>query len=159
VNSKPQSLILIVDDQEEDQAVLAYNLDKIGVKNPILSLKDGHEAIHYLKGDGIYTDRKKYPLPEAIFLDLQMPAVSGWDVLEWVRNAAIKPRIPIFIYSHPSNVGEVQKLYRLGADSFVRKPIDEIELAHLIHHFPRPWIMSASSRMATDAISAPPQKA
>ncbi|HUR45301.1 MAG TPA: hypothetical protein VMZ27_05420, partial [Candidatus Saccharimonadales bacterium] len=61
MNIKPQNLILIVDDQEEDQAVLAYNLDKIGVKNPVLCLNDGQEATHYLKGDGIYNDRKKYP--------------------------------------------------------------------------------------------------
>ena len=83
-----------------------------------------------------------------------MPEVSGWDVLEWINGTGFKHPMSIFIYSHPSNVGEVQKLYRLGADSFVRKPIDEIELANLLFHFPEPWEMNASARLATKQGSA-----
>jgi CheY-like chemotaxis protein len=134
-----QKLVLIVDDQEEDQAVLSWMLGKVGVVNPIFCLNDGHEAVRYLNGEPPYDDRGRFPLPAVMFLDLQMPVINGWQVLDWIRNVGVKGKMRIFVYSQPKNVGEVQELYTLGADSFVRKPANEIELLNLISHFGEPW--------------------
>jgi CheY-like chemotaxis protein len=134
-----QKLILIVDDQEDDQGVLAWMLGRLGVINPIFCLRDGHEALRYLNGEGPYADRDRFPSPAAMFLDLQMPIMNGWQVLDWIHSVGLKHEMRIFVYSQPRNVGEVQNLYTLGADSFLRKPVSEADLANLIKHFPLPW--------------------
>ncbi|HUR44226.1 MAG TPA: response regulator [Candidatus Saccharimonadales bacterium] len=134
-------LVLIVDDQADDQAVLSYMLGRVGVVNPVFCLQDGHETLRYLNGEPPYSDRSRFPFPAALFLDLQMPVLSGWQVLDWIRGSGLKGNMRIFVYSHPSNVGEVQKLYKLGADSFLKKPAEEAELRNLVAHFPTPWIL------------------
>jgi CheY-like chemotaxis protein len=136
-------LLLIVDDQEEDQAVLAWMLRKEGVQNPVRFLRDGHEAVRYINGDGDYADRLRFPLPAAVFLDLQMPVMDGWQVLDWLHSVGLKGRMRIFVYSQPRNVREVNDLYKLGADSFIRKPVTETELRGLIDNFPEPWKLKA----------------
>src|SRR6185436_17237890 len=90
VNKKLQRLLLVVDDQEDDQALLAWMLRKAGVQNAVRFLRDGHEAVRYLNGDGRYADRRRFPLPAAIFLDLQMPVMDGWQVLDWIHSVRSK---------------------------------------------------------------------
>jgi two-component system response regulator len=132
-------LLLVVDDQQDDQAVLAWTLRHVGVINPVRFLRDGHEAVRYLNGDPPYNNRTEFPLPAAIFLDLQMPIMSGWEVLDWMRSVHVKGKMRVFVYSQPKNVSEVQEFYTVGADSFIRKPAMEEELRSLIRNFPEPW--------------------
>src|SRR3954469_19552266 len=102
---KRQNLIMIVDDQEDDRSVLAWVLGKVGVVNPIRHFADGHEAVRYLNGDAPYADRSKCPLPRVIFLDLHMPIMNGWQVLDWMRMVGLTRQIRVFAYSQPRNVG------------------------------------------------------
>lgn len=119
--------------------MLARILDRLGVQNPILKLGDGHEAIRYLNGDGAYADRIKYPLPAVMFLDLKLPVVTGWEVLDWVHALSLKRDFLLFVYSEIRSVSDVRKVYALGADSYVAKPVKEIDIVNLLHHFPQPW--------------------
>src|SRR3954463_9666428 len=121
MKKRPEDLLLIVDDQEDDRAILKRMLSRAGVTNRILCLGDGHEAVDYLKGDGAYRDRNRFPLPAAIFLDLQMPMMSGWQVLDWMGRAGMTEKMRIFVYSQPKSVCEVQALYTCGASSFIQK--------------------------------------
>src|SRR5437868_14869596 len=77
--------ILIVDDQSEAQSLLTWSLRRAGVQNPIHCLSDGHEAIRYLGGEPPYCDRINYPLPGVLFLDLKLPVLDGWEVLDWIQ--------------------------------------------------------------------------
>ena len=138
-NEAPEQMLLIVDDQADDQMMLKWMLEKLGVTNPVRSLHDGHEVVRYLNGDGPYADREKFPMPTAMFLDLQMPVMSGWQELDWIQSTGMKGQMRIFVYSAPANVSEVNKLYRMGADSFIQKPASEREMLSLIENFPEPW--------------------
>src|SRR3954468_15518626 len=117
MNKQSPKLILIVDDQEDDREALRRTLDKVGLENPVCGLSDGAEAICYLKGEGPYEDRAEHPLPAAMFLDLHMPGVDGWEVLDWLKNSKFDAGMWTFVYSDPRNVAEVRDLYVRGADS------------------------------------------
>ena len=80
---------LIVEDQENDAFFLMHALKKAGLTNPAQVVEDGKEAIDYLSGEGIYADRTIYPVPSVIFLDLKLPQVSGFEVLQWMRTRTI----------------------------------------------------------------------
>jgi CheY-like chemotaxis protein len=132
-------LILIADDQESDQHMLVRSLTRLGVQNPIHRVSDGHEAIRYLNGDTPYSDRIQYPFPGIIFLDLKLPMISGWEVLDWVFSVGLKGESRIFVYSELKDLAEIRKIYSSGADSYLGKPINEMELLNLIYHFPKHW--------------------
>src|SRR3954463_1952927 len=138
-----QKPILIVEDEQSDAEALTRALRKLGVENPISSLRDGKEAIQYLKGEGPFADREQHPFPTVMFLDLHMPEMNGWQVLDWLRGTPPEQDLWTFVYSDPGNVGEVRDLYVRGADSFLRKPVRDIDLAALLHHFPKPWMIKA----------------
>ena len=138
-----KDLILILDDEASDQSVLTRGLRKLGVQNPILCLEEGRDAIHYFQGEPPYDDRTKFPLPSILFLDLKLPAITGWDVLDWLRGTSSQHEPWTFVYSDPRDVGAVRELYVRGADSFLRKPVTDVDLAALLHHFPKPWMIQA----------------
>src|SRR2546426_595611 len=75
--------ILLVDDSENDRLFMRVAFKKANFNWPIQELHDGDEAIAYLKGDGHYSDRSKFPLPAVLLLDLNIPKKNGFDVLKW----------------------------------------------------------------------------
>jgi CheY-like chemotaxis protein len=133
------NLILIVDDDEVDQFMLERTLRSIGVRNPIRKLSDGRSALGYLEADPPYNDRALNPFPAAIFLDLKMSGVTGWDVLDWISGFSMKQDAKIFVHSDFNQVADLPRLYRLGADSFIPKPLQESDLFNLVYHFPAPF--------------------
>lgn len=133
------NLILIVDDYELDQFMLERTLRAIGVVNPIHKLLDGRAAIQYLNGAAPYHDRTIHPLPAVIFLDLKMPGVTGWDVLDWMHALSMKGGSKVFVHSDGTAIQDMQRMYSLGAESFVSKPLKEADLVNLVHHFPGPF--------------------
>ena len=136
-----ESLILIVDDREDDQLLLERMLRKVGVLNRIQKLTDGEQALSFFKGDPPYCDRKQYPLPRVLFLDLSLPMLDRLKVLDLIYFLSINTEAYIFIYSLVSNVKEIGCIYRLGADSLLQKPLRECNLLSLIDHFPEAWIL------------------
>src|SRR5437879_1980484 len=79
------SLILLVEDKEDDIFLIRRAFEKGGILNPLHVVRDGDEAIEYLAGEGKYNNRAEYPLPQLMLLDLKMPGTDGFEVLHWVR--------------------------------------------------------------------------
>ena len=93
----PEATILIAEDNRDDALLIQRALRRANLINPLQVVANGEQAIQYLKGDGQYADRSSYPLPELVLLDLQMPRVSGLEVLKWIRDQPEFRLLPIVI--------------------------------------------------------------
>ena len=129
--------ILQVEDDPNDVFFLQYALKKAGAANPIQVASDGQEAIDYFQSAGKFADRRKYPLPCLVLLDLKLPYVMGLDVLKWIRQQ-VRMALPIVILTASAEDGDIATAYRLGANGFLVKPSEASELediAKAIKHF------------------------
>lgn len=122
MKNRPE-IILLVEDEVDDQFFMQVAMEKAGIRDPLHVLDDGRDAIAYLKGEGIYADRAKHPLPTVMFLDLKMPFVGGFEVLEWLRSRGdeFKGLAVIVLTSSPEERDYTQA-YQLGARSYLLKP-------------------------------------
>jgi CheY-like chemotaxis protein len=138
----PEPVILIVDDSEDDVLLVRTAFEKAGLTNPVYVLRDGQEAIDYLSGTGAFTNRAEHPLPDLILLDLKMPRMDGFQVLDWIRKQPGIRSIPVVVLTTTQQMAEVNRAYSIGANSFLVKPMDfsnYVELSKLIRHY---WMQS-----------------
>src|SRR5512136_2496203 len=92
-------LILYVEDEETDVLLLQHVLAKVGIRNPFQRVKDGKSARDYLAGNAPFENRRRYPLPGLVLLDLNLPYWSGFEVLDWIRQQPHLRRVPVVIFS------------------------------------------------------------
>jgi CheY-like chemotaxis protein len=114
--------ILLVDDHETDVLLMQQAFQRAGTVYPLMVAKNGEEAIAYLRGEGSFANREKYPLPAAMLLDLKMPMLDGFEVLEWVRNQPNLKRLIIIAQTSSPRSEDVNRVYNLGANGFLTKP-------------------------------------
>ena len=110
--------VLLVEDDLNDIFLVKRAFKIAQIPTPLQVVTDGQEAISYLRGDGKYTDRKTYPLPHLIVMDIKMPRKTGFEVLEWVKgNSKPLRRIPVVIVSSSDNPSDINRAYELGANA------------------------------------------
>jgi CheY-like chemotaxis protein len=131
--------ILIAEDVEEDAVMVMDSLKKAGVKNPVLTVQDGDEVVAYLKGEGRFAERNKFPFPSVLLLDLKMPRMGGFQVMEWLRTQEIFKNLLIIVLTGCHELREVQKAYSLGAHSFLIKPCNPDDIKNLVRWFAAHW--------------------
>jgi len=131
--------ILLIDDSENDTVLIRRALHDAGVLNPLRTVCDGEEAIAYLQGTGAYSDRQRFPLPDLILLDLKMPKIDGFDVLQWIRQQPALKGLPVIALSGSENTLDVNRSYELGANSFLVKPFDFRLYPELMRGFQQFW--------------------
>ncbi len=131
--------LLIVEDQENDILFLKHAFQKAGIANPVQVVQDGQQALDYLAGTGSYADRRTYPLPAMIFLDLKLPQVHGLDVLQWLRENSNLPPIVVVVWTSSSLDEDIARAYRLGANSYVVKPSSMDKLVEIVKDFANWW--------------------
>ena len=119
-----QSVILLVEDREDDILLIRKAFQKGGINNPLLVVRDGEEAMSYLSGEGKFSNRAEYPLPDLILLDLKMPRIDGFEVLRWIRRQPGFASIRIVVLTSSDAIPDVNQAYALGANSFMVKPLD-----------------------------------
>jgi CheY-like chemotaxis protein len=113
---------LQVEDLEADIFLLQYAFEQAGIENPVRTVRDGQMAIDYLAGVGEFADRDKYPPPCLVLLDLKLPKVNGFEVLEWLRQQPGLRNLVVVVFSSSALPGDLELAYQLGANSYIEKP-------------------------------------
>jgi CheY-like chemotaxis protein len=121
---RDDALILLVEDREDDILIMLRSFDQAGIKNPVQVVRDGDEAMEYLGGEGKYSNRHGYPLPELVLLDLRMPKVDGFEVLRWIRLRPDLSGLRVVVLTSSADIRDVNMAYAMGANSFLVKPMD-----------------------------------
>ena len=119
---KERQTILLVDDSENDLVLMRAAFEMAKCNIPVQEVRNGEEAIAYLKEEGPYCDRNQFPLPTVMLLDANMPKKSGFDVLAWVRAQPVLKRLAIIILTASMRSEDVERAFDLGATSFLVKP-------------------------------------
>jgi CheY-like chemotaxis protein len=127
-----QQTILLVDDSQDNRILMREAFAMAKCNHPLQEASNGEEAIAYLKGEGPYSDRNKFPLPIVMLLDLNMPKRNGFDVLAWVRAQPMLKRLAIIIVTASMRSEDVERAFDLGATSYLVKPISLETLAAMM---------------------------
>jgi CheY-like chemotaxis protein len=124
--------ILVAEDSGDDVFLLEEALKRAGVSIRLQSVPDGMETLAYLKGEGAYGDRTIHPVPDVLLLDLNMPRMNGFEVLEWLRRDPQWSRLIVHVLTASPREADVQRSYDLGANSYVVKPTRIEELVAFV---------------------------
>jgi CheY-like chemotaxis protein len=122
--SESDFTILLAEDDANDVVFVELALKKASIFNPVSVVTDGAQAIDYLRGDGPYANRHRYPMPKLALLDIKMPKQTGLEVLEWLRNNENEglKRLPVIIMSSSNLQKDIDYAYELGVNAYLVKP-------------------------------------
>jgi CheY-like chemotaxis protein len=134
--------ILLAEDYEDDVILMERALQKSDLKHPLRVVTDGQQAIEYLRGDDNYADRTAFPFPGLVILDLKMPAVTGFQVIEWMRKNDTTRLIPVIVLSTSSDSKDINRAYQLGANAYMVKPTNHLALERLLLTIGEFWLTS-----------------
>jgi two-component system, response regulator len=133
--------ILLVEDNPDDVELTLRALKKHNILNDVVIVNDGVEALDYLFGTGIYAGRDITILPEVVLLDLKLPKISGLEVLQRMRTDERTRLLPVVILTSSNEERDLIDSYRLGANSYVQKPVDFNEFAEAIRQLGMYWLL------------------
>jgi two-component system response regulator len=119
-----QHPMLLIEDSPEDREATIRALKRAGVANPIYCCVSGDDALEYLHRRGKYADASVSPRPNLILLDLNMPGTDGREVLSEVKQTEALRSIPVIILTTSTDSRDVESCYQMGANSYVKKPVD-----------------------------------
>ena len=136
-----EKTILLVEDNADDAALTLRALKKSHIKNEVIVARDGAEALDYLLGRGAHEGCDTSMLPQVVLLDLKLPKVDGLEVLRTLRADARTRRLPVVILTSSKEDDDLLNGYDLGANSYIRKPVDFTEFAEAIRQLGLYWLV------------------
>jgi two-component system response regulator len=137
----PQKILLLVEDNPDDEALTLRALRKHNLANEIVVVRDGQEALDFLFGEGVYSGRDTRVLPQVILLDLKLPRVDGLQVLERLRAEPQTRHVPVVVLTSSSEEQDMMRSYDLGANSYVRKPVDFAQFLEAARQLRLYWLV------------------
>ena len=137
----PDSAILLVEDNPDDEALTLRAFHKNNISNPVVVVRDGAAALDYLFGRGEYQGRDLEDQPQVILLDLKLPKVDGLEVLRQIRANARTRLLPVVILTSSREEQDIVEGYSLGANSYVRKPVNFDEFVEAARQLGLYWLL------------------
>jgi CheY-like chemotaxis protein len=132
--------ILLVEDNEHDVFFMKRAFKTAEISNTLQIVGDGQAAVDYLSGVGSYGNRHEFPLPCIILLDLKLPGKSGLDVLSWIRQQPELRSTIVIVLTTSREQNDIVTAYQLGANAFLVKPNDVLQLIELVKAIKRFWL-------------------
>ncbi len=133
--------ILLVEDNPKDEALTLRALKKNGIANEVTVARDGAEALDYLFTAGAHRDWNGGELPAVVLLDLKLPKINGLDVLKRIRGSEKTKLLPVVILTSSNEEQDRLRGYALGANSYVRKPVEFHEFADAVRQLGLYWLI------------------
>jgi two-component system response regulator len=138
---KRNNVILLVEDNPDDAELTMRAFRKSKIVNEIVLVSDGVEALDYLFGTGAHAGRNTKSKPEVILLDLKLPKIGGLEVLRRMRADELTRRIPVVVLTSSNEERDILSSYDLGANSFVRKPVDFAQFVDAAQQLGLYWLV------------------
>ena len=133
--------ILLVEDNPDDEILTVRALKKNNILNDIIVVRDGAEALDYLFGAGSYADRDMTVMPQLILMDLKLPKIDGLEVLRRVRGNEKTRLLPVVVLTSSSEEQDMIESYSLGANSYIRKPVDFNQFSEAVKNLGLYWLV------------------
>jgi len=132
--------ILLVEDNPDDEVLALRALKKAQTKNNVVVARDGQEALDYIFGKGKFNGRNPNETPQVIFLDIKLPKLNGLEVLKNIREDERTSLIPIVLLTSSDEERDMVDGYKLGANSYINKPVDFDEFIEQVKVLGRYWL-------------------
>jgi two-component system response regulator len=143
IKEKPMNskIILLAEDNPDDVQLTLRALKKSKIMNEVVIAQDGVEALDYLFGTGKYAGRDTRVLPQVVLLDLKMPRMDGLEVLQRVRSNERTRLLPVVVLTTSSEDKDRVESYKLGANSYIRKPVDFEQFVNAVQQLGLYWLV------------------
>jgi two-component system response regulator len=145
--------ILLVEDNPDDEELTLRALRKNNMANPIIVARDGVEALDYLHGTGAHQGRDTSFQPQVVLLDLQLPRIDGLEVLRRIRAHEATRHLPTVILTSSKQDEDLMRSYSLGANAYVRKPVDFGEFLEAVKYLGLFWLVLNEPPPTTGSVS------
>ena len=136
-----EKTILLVEDNPDDEQLALRALRKRNISNPIVVCRDGAEALEYVFGTGKYEGRSPAEFPAITLLDLKLPKVDGLTVLKRIRADERTRLMPVVVLTSSNQEADIIRSYELGANSYVRKPIEFEQFMEAVNQLGLYWML------------------
>jgi DNA-binding response OmpR family regulator len=127
-----RNLILLAEDDRNDAFFLRRAFMQAGVSVSIVDVRNGQQAMNYLTGEALYSDRTLFPLPTLVVVDLKMPLSDGFKLLEWLQKHPEISKVPVVVLSSSDFAQDISKARELGARDYFIKPLNPAELIEVV---------------------------
>jgi two-component system, response regulator len=136
-----EDTILLVEDNPDDELMTRRTLRKNNIRNEVVVARDGAEALEYLFATGRHEGRDPDSMPQVILLDLELPKVGGLEVLRRIRADGRTRLLPTVVFTSSEEQADVIDGYGLGANSYIKKPVDASEFRAAVGQLGMYWMV------------------
>ena len=136
-----EKIILLIEDNPDDEELALLAFKKSNLANQVVIARDGEEALDYLFGTGAHAGRDVRSLPQVALLDLKLPKIDGLEVLQRLRADPRTKRLPVVVLTSSKEEQDLMESYDLGANSYVRKPVDFSQFVESVKQLQLYWLV------------------
>ena len=145
--------VLLAEDDPNDAFLVQRAFRKAELSHRLVHAADGQQAVDYLSGVPPFDDRLAHPFPNLLLLDLKMPRLNGFEVLEWLQGRAEFRSLPAIVLSSSDHQSDIEQARVLGAAEYYRKPGDPAELLGIIRALDERWLRTNHSLFRVEPLA------